>query len=309
MTNRLLIVFLLVTPSLAYAQLSEQSRQELQTHEDTLSQLIEQAINDSVPRARVAANYEFIPRLVNVLKIRNSFHYPFDSLGEISIQYPADSSFRIFSWMVDAGRGSYRHFGAIQMNRPKLKLHPLIDYSDSLYKPIDTFLGNRNWYGAYYYNIRQFESDGKDYYLLFGYDPNDPFSDIKLMDVLRFAKRGEPQFGAPVFHYQTEKEDEAQTHYRFFIEYKSQAGPSLNYNKKRDAIVFDHLVPPDSKSKGSKFLYVPDGTYEGFELKNGMWRHIDKIFHYSIGEPDNPPVPHPKEKASDNMKGGSRKER
>jgi hypothetical protein len=204
--------------------------------------------------------------------------------------------------MVDEGRSTYRYFGAIQMKSPALQLYPLIDYSDSLYKPIDTVLDNQHWFGAYYYNIEQFTSDGRDHYLLFGYDANDPFSKIKLLDVLHFTNRGKPRFGAPVFNYKTEKEEKAQLHYRFFIEYKNRASATLNYNKERDLVVYDHLVPPDKKSRGSKFLYVPDGTYKGFKLKGGRWQHVNKVFHYSIGEPDNPPVPQPKEKASDDMR-------
>ena len=43
----------------------------------------------------------------------------------------------------------------------------------------------------------------------------------------------------------------------------------LNFNEKRDMIIFDNLIPKDKKDKGREWLYVPDGTYNGFKFKRG----------------------------------------
>ena len=39
------------------------------------------------------------------------------------------------------------------------------------------------------------------------------------------------------------------------------------------------------KAKGQHFI-----DFKGFELKDGFWVHVDKVFHVIM---DEPPVPHP----------------
>lgn len=237
--------------------------------------------------------YQLIPALVNTLKAENSYYYPFNRLTTISIQYPADSSFRIFTWTLKDQTGIYRHFGAIQMNKPQLELFPLFDMSDTMTGRPQRVLSNRNWYGAMYYRILEHEVDGQMYYTMFGFDQNDLWSRKKLMDVLWFNDSGQPRFGAPLF--QQKKDDVVELHNRFFIEYKKTATVNLNYFENMDLIIFDHVAPTEDKYEGLFFTYLPDGTYEGFrwDEKLGKWSWVEKVFHYAINENDNPPMPAP----------------
>jgi hypothetical protein len=237
--------------------------------------------------------YRIIPMLVGALKAENSFYYPFNRLNTISIQYPSDSSFRIFTWTLKDQTGIYRHFGAIQMNEAQLKLFPLFDMSDTMSGRPQAVLSNKNWYGAMYYRVLEQEVDGRKYYTLFGFDQNDLWSRKKLMDVLWFTDAGEPRFGAPLF--QQKKDDEVKNLNRFFIEYKKTAAVNLNFFEDMDLIIFDHTAPPGEVYEGLYFTYIPDGTYEGFRWDEaiGKWSWIEKVFHYAINENDNPPMPAP----------------
>jgi hypothetical protein len=67
---------------------------------------------------------------------------------------------------------------------------------------------------------------------------------------------------------------------RFFIEYKWNASPTLNYDKNLEIIVFDHLAPQDPRAKGAFFAYVPDGTYEGFKWIKGAMAMDRKSIHF-----------------------------
>ena len=70
--------------------------------------------------------------------------------------------------------------------------------------------------------------------------------------------------------------------YRFNIEYKKDAATRFNYDPQMDLVLYDHLVPEgdDPKRKDS---YIPDGDFEGFKWKDGMWVHIEKqIFNFKL---------------------------
>ena len=84
-------------------------RSEMELKEDTLAVLAYTMVNDSTPDLRFATCARIIPLLVSTLKAENSFEYPFNRLPFISIQYPADSTFRIFSWELFASEDERRY--------------------------------------------------------------------------------------------------------------------------------------------------------------------------------------------------------
>ena len=278
----------------AFSQLAESDLQLLKEREKNLQQLSYRIVNDSLQADRLKANIEFIPKLVEALKIPNSFLYPFDSLSQISVISPPDAAFRIFTWQLWLDNGLFRYYGAIQMNEPQLKLFPLFDYSDSLFYPIQQQLTPQQWYGALYYNIYEFKEKKKNkYYLLFGWDGNDLWSNKKILDVLHF-KDGKPVFGAPVFFFEDSLGNQT-TQHRIILEYRNDAVVTLNYSEEDAMIIFDHLTAPQQHMQDLKFAQIPDGTYEGFKFKKGKWIHVKKIQTININKFDDPPVPVPKE--------------
>jgi hypothetical protein len=268
---------------------------------DTTIYLKPAAKNDTIGLAaiferRKKACYKFIPKLIAALKISNSFYYPFDSLAELSKVYPPDSSFRILTWQMHYPRGRFRYYGVIQMRSGRLKMFPLRDLRDTLPFHTQQLLTENNWYGQIYYKIVEKMVNKKAYYTLFGFEAPDFVTRRKIIDILTFDEAGKPHFGAPIFDF---KYDDS-SHYRaidtmsrFFIEYKWSATPTLNYDYNKDMIVFDHLAPPDPRANGVYFMYVEDGTYEGFKWQGNHWQWVEKVFNFAINEDDNPPIPSP----------------
>ena len=163
MTTRLLIFFIFLAAQ-ASAQAGLQSLDSLKRFERELAAIGFRIVNDSSQDQRADACFKFIPKLVEALKMKGSFEYPFDSLQTVSILNPSDNSFRIFTWQLRWGNGLLRHYGAIQMNTPgKLTLFPLFDYSDSLENVTNKILDTETWFGALYYNIYEFKNKGKKY--------------------------------------------------------------------------------------------------------------------------------------------------
>ncbi|MCB9301588.1 MAG: hypothetical protein H6566_13145 [Lewinellaceae bacterium] len=254
----------------------------LQEMEDTLSLLAYAVVNDSLAEHRFGTCREMIPRLVKALKVENSFQYPFESLKSVSIQYPRDSSFRIFTWQLYVDENDYRYYGAIQMNTPELKLYPLIDRSFKVEDPESAVLAPDNWYGAVYYNLLGFDTpDGAKAYLLFGFDGDSFFRKRKLIDVLRFGPDG-PVFGAPVF-----VQEGNQRKQRVVLEYSAEVSTRCNYDELLEMIVFDHLIEMDGPY-GEGPTHYPDGSYEAYKLQGGLWVHIDKVFDQVSDEAPRP---------------------
>lgn len=269
-----LFVLLLIAFSIstAFAQHSDESTRlkQLNMYQDSLIRLGKKIINANLDLERKNANYAFIKTLVSALKINNSFLYKFDSLKTISLLNSPDNKFRIFSWYVLNEDGSYRFYGAIQMNTGgPLVMYPLEDYSPLQQNPEDSVRTNRQWYGAEYYKIIPVYGQ-KAYYVLLGWKGNTVESTKKVIEVLSF-KNNKPEFGMPVF------DGNSKTRKRVVFEYTRQVSMLLRWVPEQSLIVFDHLAPPDKKMKDRPQTYGPDLSYDGYKLRNGRWQFVEKL--------------------------------
>jgi hypothetical protein len=258
----------------------------LEAYEDTLGFCGFLVVNDSLAENRFASCKHLIKTLVKALQVENSFHYPFGQLQTVSILYPPDSTFRIFTWQLYVDGEDYRYYGAIQMNSPSLKLFPLIDRSFEVAEAELAQLGPEAWYGALYYNIRQFDTPAGRNYLLFGFDGYSFFKKRKLIEVLGFEE-GQPVFGQPVFSEEKEDASAASLRSRIVKEYSAEASFKLNYDESMEMIIFDHLTPIGG-SYGQGETMVPDGTYEGYQLRDGTWHYVNTIWNEVMDEAPRP---------------------
>lgn len=281
-------------------------QEQMKLYEDTLAVLGYAVVNDSLPDNRFLACREMIIRLKQALKAPNSFDYPFERLKSISIQYPQDSSFRIFTWQLYVDKEEYRYFGAIQLNTPELTLIPLQDRSFQLTEdPEKAVLNPDEWYGSLYYNIKQVDTPQGPYYLLFGFDGYAFYYKRKIIDVLRIQD-GKASFGAPVFYHPATQDAPEFAKTRVVREYSAAASVKLNYDPSYEIIMFDHLVPGGGQY-GEGVTYYPDGSYEGYSLQNGRWTYIEKVFDQVSAEaPRDYPILDQREKNIFGRKGKNR---
>ncbi|MBK0381701.1 hypothetical protein I5M32_01895 [Pedobacter sp. SD-b] len=248
------------------------SQSKISLQEDSLKVLGTQFTSDSLESNRIKANYDFIRLFVSSLKEKNSFAYPYSQLTNfISIKKSDDDKFRTFTWFTQLDDGSYRYYGAIQINNPnKLELYPLVDNTQNLKisdNLADTTLQTNQWYGAIYYNILPVLGIKNPYYILFGWKGKDLRSNSKIIETLSFDK-GKPVFGDQVLEDGQKPND---FHSRIVFNYTKDADMMLKYVKNDKIIVFDHLVAPSDKLKGMTDLYAPDLSYDGYKFKSGKW--------------------------------------
>lgn len=279
--NPFLLIFCLLV---AFGRLSAQQSKapvltgEQESHlaamEDSLAVFAYGMLTDTSADRRFLYCRTFIPLLVETLKTPHSFDYPFRELESISIQYPPDSSFRIFTWQLYVDADDYRYFGAIQYNQEQLRLVPLVDRSFQVEDPDRDVLFPESWYGSVYYKIKEAEGPNGKYYLLFGFDAYTFFRKRKIVDVLSFDQEGKPYFGAPVFRKATTTE----TKNRLLLEYYAEASVRLNYDDMLGLLVYDHLIELQGPENTGP-VNVPDGSYEAYKLgADGYWYHQERVF-------------------------------
>ena len=286
------LLFFFLISHLSFAQgISKADLKLLQQKEDSLRAFSVQIIQGRNADDRFNADSSFTRMLVRALKTKNAFHYPFESLQTISIQYSPDSVFRIFTWQLVINENIIRQHGAIQMKTydGSLKLYPLIDKSDVTSNVTDTIGNNYGWIGAIYYKIILKKSSNQNFYTLIGFDENNIRSSRKIIEVLNFLNE-EPTFGGRYFSYEEDSVFKT-SQSRFIMEYKKEAGPRLTYDKDLDMIIVEHLISESNEPK-KKWTLIGDGDYEGFKWKAGKWVHVEKIFN--LVTPDGEaPVPNP----------------
>ncbi|MCO4294084.1 hypothetical protein NF867_14555 [Solitalea sp. MAHUQ-68] len=266
-------IILIACFCLTFTIVSGQSKtvEKLKEYEKTLRTIDAQSINGENELERRNSTYNFIKTLVTALKLPGSYNYPFDSLKTIAITKDPENKFRIFSWLFANDDGTYRYYGAIQMNNPKqLELYPLKDYTDFINNLSDTITSNENWVGAQYYQIIP-PSNSNDPYLLLGWKGNDQKSSMRVIEPLTISE-GKITMGAPVLQDSTGKHLN-----RMVFEYSKSASMMLKYIPSKKWIVFDHLVPSDKSKTGHYEYYGPDLSYDGLKYEKGKWVYMNNI--------------------------------
>jgi hypothetical protein len=289
----ILILFVAVelSPQFLFAQQNKIDKVNLlylQKLNDSLGKEGIKILDEIFPLNRIKSDSLFTRMLVRGLLIPNSFYFSFDSIQTAPILYPADSSFRVFTWHYTLNDADYRQKGVLQLNTPDgtPKFFPLFDVSDYTDEPQDSIRDNRNWIGAVYYKIIQQESQGKKVYFLIGYDENNSLTTRKWIETLTFSDNGEPVFGGNFFRIPYNSVF-TQASRRYLMEYKSASRARLNYDEEEGMIIMDFLVS-ETAEPDKRYTLVPGGDYSGLVWKNGAWEFIARLDVDVLGDGNEP---------------------
>lgn len=219
---------------------------------------------------RIEYCHQFVKKLSAVLKEKNSFYYPFDTLAKkVHIIYQEDKSFRIFNWPVEYATARFRYYGAIQMANGTI--YPLIDQSDNLDdQKMTKMLDNHNWFGVEIYRIlTQKDANGQSVYFIFGANHNNQNTSVKTIDVLSFEGKN-AILGGDYFNVNAKKSA------RFILEYQKGAQVSLNYDSLKGMVVFNDLESEVNQPQRKNTL-VPSGQMNGLKWNNNQWVLVKDI--------------------------------
>ena len=188
MISRLVQSFICALLTISAVPLAAQAPQDFtyfEMVEDSLSGLAKTLLRDTLAEHRLKAGTEIKNLLQEALSAESAFQYPFSGLQGISIQYPQDSTFRIFTWQLYMSENDYRYGGFLQHSSGSV--YQLEDHSAEVRMPEYEVMSPDYWYGTVYYNIKQTGKKRDRHYLLFGYDGYELFRKRKLIDVLVFS--------------------------------------------------------------------------------------------------------------------------
>tara|TARA_B100001142_G_scaffold323360_1_gene373252 strand:+ start:615 stop:1499 length:885 start_codon:yes stop_codon:yes gene_type:complete len=238
-------------------------------YEDTLKIIAFKIMNSNSEEERRKANNAFITNLNDVLQYEKSFDFPFDSLITISKIKSPDNTFRIFNWILRKDNNTYEYFAIVHYHNKRRKEYELItltDNSANIRNPEQENLDAKNWYGGLIYDIIYIKKNGRKYYTLLSWDGNDRYSTKKIIDVMYFSGKNKIKFGLPIFKQSSKKSQK-----RVILQYDSKTSISVKYHEKEKQIVFNHLVPMRKDLEGLHEYYIPEGTYNCYNYKNGKW--------------------------------------
>ena len=195
-----------------------------------------------------------------------AFTHKFTNLRNLGQITSPGSQLKIITWNLLLDSSSSRYYCYfIHRSGKKSTVNKLEGtYSE---EPIltDKVYSEKDWYGALYYDFREFRKDKETYWALLGIDYGNPSITRKVVDLLSFTPDGKIIFGKKLFVSGNVSK------YREVLEYSTEAVVSLKFFKDK-SIVFDHLVPVTPALKGKKEYYVPDYSYDAYDLEKGMWR-------------------------------------
>lgn len=267
-------------------ELADADRAALDEAKEEMFELITTIYTDSSETARFQACRDLIRRLVVALDRPNSFNYDFGDVPGLSIMYPDDRSFRIFTWELYVDSDQYRHYGAIQLNTEELTLKPLLDRGDEwLENPENAVVKADNWLGYAVYDIVDAGTyRGKPYYFLLGYDSYSIYRRRKLLDVLHFGADGAPVFGLPVFTTYSESGLLLPDRSRIVLTYGAEATVALRHDTELGGIIYENLIMvPGSHDEGP--VSMPDGSYHLLKpTEDGAWQEEEQIFTHKYEE-------------------------
>lgn len=264
--------------------LTAQTKHNLQNLEDSIAHFAAIAVRDTNSLDnRLAAQQRLIPFIKMALNTSKSFEYAFQKVDAISIQYPQDRSFRIWTWQVMRDSNHYDYYGFIQTNQSRPRVFELKNAFATIRQPEIAVLSAEQWLGGLVYGIRQFkDKEGNMRYILFTYNAGDLDEKTKIAEVLSL-RGGSPRFGAPVFVGRVRGREIKQN--RLFLPYSADANVRLNFDPSLNMIVHDHLTPTAARNPNTPSVNIPDGTYEAFVYEKGLWKWIEKLPNQELDKP------------------------
>lgn len=252
--------------------------------------------NAQVAEHRLHSAAKFESLFKSALEEKDAFENSFQDIRNwASFLYAPDSSFRIITWQIDE-KEIYSYRGFIQFQDGNII--QLTDRSNELSDVEFDVLNETSWYGALYYDIVQLSQTK---YLLLGYHGVNQKVSRKIAEIVDFDKQG-VTFGSEIFI--TDPDPIRPTiKTRIVLEFSELAAVRMAYDRGEDLLFYDHLIPVESYENKGETVMVQDGSYCGFQLKEGQFHFVDKLFNTSV---DEPPRERPIQKESRDIMGRSK---
>ncbi|HEX5625745.1 MAG TPA: hypothetical protein VFX48_07005 [Saprospiraceae bacterium] len=189
-----------------------------------------------------------------------------------------DRSFYLVSWQTEPGEQQYQYsMFAFQPGSPPLLLRSVTRNIRRInYETCD----EKNWYGALYYKVLPPVAEGR--YTVLGFRLTADGKKHRIIDVIQFAEQS-VRFGSPVFQVKNQDGTEDLL-FRKVISYSPSANLVVTFDELNQTLFYDHVTTHTDPQTG-ELLLIPDGTFEAFEWKAGLWLFNDYLQLQKIDTP------------------------
>ncbi|MCA1744321.1 MAG: hypothetical protein LC643_01135 [Bacteroidales bacterium] len=233
-----------------------------------LQDLVESTSDDE----KLQLSQQLWVRMEKLLGSEALFENDFSGYERVSTLRSPDGLIKVMTWNVELENGINTFRGAIAvMGKGQVVVHALKDSYKSIKNPEQASLSASKWYGAVYYELVEHTYRRNTYYTLLGYNPNTPFSKIRVVEVLSLSPNGVPRFGNAIL------EVEGRNRRRLIFEYSNRVSMMLRYDADERMIVMDNLVPSAPMFQNDYRHYGPDFTHNGLRFEKGKWLYLDNI--------------------------------
>lgn len=220
---------------------------------------------------RIRINDSIINIIDSYARSDSAFTHKFTGLRNLGQITSKNSQLKIITWNAvfgESGGKYYCYF--IHNNGKKNRVYRMESVYDNESPDGNMQYSGNDWYGALYYDLRQYGKGANQYWVLLGLDLGNPDITRKVIEVLSFTPEGDAVFGKNIFR------RGKSTLNRALIEYSSSAVVSLRFLTDK-YIVFDHLVPVSASLTVRKETYGPDFSFDAFILEKGLWKFTENV--------------------------------
>ncbi len=233
-----------------------------------LQDLVESRMDDE----KLLYSQQLWTRMEILLGHEALFKHDFSGYEQVSTLQSADGIIKVTTWNLEFENGTNAFRGAVAVNLDgKVVVHELKDNYQAIKNPEQASLSTASWFGAVYYQIIEHSYRRNTYYTMLGYNPNNPFSKIRVIEVMSLAPNGTPRFGNAIL------EVDGRSKRRIILEYSNRVSMMLRYDARERMIVMDNLVPSAPMFHNDFRHYGPDFTHNGFRFEKGKWVFMDNI--------------------------------
>ena len=221
--------------------------------------------NDDFKKTELANRIQ--NEMIEILMEADDFYYDFPSLKNVGKILSPDEQIHMYTWNVLLSDGTPQYYALFQHN--EFNSIYIMSQGDAEVPATTGYVSEKDWYGALYYDIHPIKFKDKEVYLVFGLiTSTNGETQHKVIDVMAFSKKA-IKLGAPSFV--TPWTGKKKQH-RVVFEYDKNAQMTLDYNKKKKTITFDHLAPIRQTADG-KDVMGPDMSYDALVYKKDIWTY------------------------------------
>lgn len=253
----LLVVFMTTTVIFAQAQKEKEVKNWFAQIEK----------NDSDAKKTELANRIQNGMIDILMEAEDPFWYDFPTLKNVGKILSDDNQIHMYTWNILLSDGTPQYYALFQ--HYDYDAIYIMSQGNARIPATSGYVAEKDWYGALYYEIHPIKFKDKEMYMVFGLmTSTNGETQHKVIDVLSFTKKT-VKMGAPSFI--TPWTGKKKQH-RVVFEYDKNAQMTLDYNKKKKTITFDHLAPIRQTADG-KDVMGPDMSYDALVYKKDLWTY------------------------------------